>query len=331
MERLNHSYGFATTFASELPEFPQNSGAQQQPDPWPADAIVSRIGSTAAAFYATEAHMGLSRYDLQENAATFNSCDQFGRSIFVDPSPPKNLIFRPNHLSDQNEHLLILQEKLLGDIDDASMISPSPPFNPIHDLRGSQNVGASHFGNMNPFGQQAASGNVVTSSKTRIRWSQDLHDRFVDCVNRLGGSDKARPKAILQLMDTEGLTIFHVKSHLQKYRNVKYAPESMEGRSDKRSNIGSNVAQIDIETGMQIKEALQLQLDVQMCLHEQLEIQRNLQLSIEEQGKKLKMMLDQQQKTTQNLMESNSKSTMEDQDPEVSVSEVSDDNDSQLR
>lgn len=50
---------------------------------------------------------------------------------------------------------------------------------------------------MNLFGQQPAAtqGNnsgsptVVSSSKTRIRWTQDLHDRFVDCVNRLGGPD----------------------------------------------------------------------------------------------------------------------------------------------
>lgn len=41
-----------------------------------------------------------------------------------------------------------------------------------------------------------ASGNAVvpsasatTSCKTRIRWSQDLHDQFVECVNRLGGSE----------------------------------------------------------------------------------------------------------------------------------------------
>uniref|UniRef100_A0A7N2R266 Uncharacterized protein n=1 Tax=Quercus lobata TaxID=97700 RepID=A0A7N2R266_QUELO len=31
---------------------------------------------------------------------------------------------------------------------------------------------------------------VAASSKTRIRWTQDLHNQFVECVNRLGGADK---------------------------------------------------------------------------------------------------------------------------------------------
>lgn len=26
-------------------------------------------------------------------------------------------------------------------------------------------------------------------NKTRIRWNQDLHERFVECVNRLGGAE----------------------------------------------------------------------------------------------------------------------------------------------
>ncbi|KAH6772097.1 myb-like HTH transcriptional regulator family protein [Perilla frutescens var. frutescens] len=369
MEGVQHSYGFPNGFPSQLPDFPQNPGTQsapggifnplesgqnvsQQQSFWPNNTMIGRIGSPNAAFYAAEAYMGLSRYDLQENNTTFkNPTPQSGMSFFGDSAPQTDQISNSQYIShngsyrndpfscrlSENEQLLILREKLLGDLDDTDMRSPSPPFNPNQDLHVSQRVSASHFANMNRFGQQpqhlsTASGNnpgspnVVTSSKTRIRWTQDLHDRFVDCVNRLGGPDKARPKAILQLMDTEGLTIFHVKSHLQKYRNVKTLPESVEGKSDKNASA-NNVAQIDIETGMQIKEALQLQLDVQMRLHEQLEIQRNLQLSIEEQGKKLKMMLDLQQKTTQNLMDStnsSSKSTLE--DPEASASEGSDDN-----
>ncbi|CAH2073804.1 unnamed protein product [Thlaspi arvense] len=141
-------------------------------------------------------------------------------------------------------------------------------------------------------------------NKTRIRWTQDLHEKFVECVNLLGGADKATPKAILKLMESEGLTIFHVKSHLQKYRIAKYIPDSQEGKIDRRSNCGKELSQLDTKTGMQIKEALQLQLDVQRHLHEQLEIQRNLQLRIEEQGKQLKIMIEQQQKTKESLLKS---------------------------
>ncbi|KAL0728510.1 hypothetical protein Bca4012_024603 [Brassica carinata] len=143
----------------------------------------------------------------------------------------------------------------------------------------------------------------TVGNKTRIRWTQDLHEKFVECVNRLGGADKATPKAILKLMDSEGLTIFHVKSHLQKYRIAKYIPDYQEGKFEKGS-CSKELSQLDTKTGVQIKEALQLQLDVQRHLHEQLEIQRNLQLRIEEQGKQLKIMIEQQQKTKECLLKS---------------------------
>ena len=29
----------------------------------------------------------------------------------------------------------------------------------------------------------------TVGNKTRIRWTQDLHEKFVECVNRLGGAD----------------------------------------------------------------------------------------------------------------------------------------------
>lgn len=39
-----------------------------------------------------------------------------------------------------------------------------------------------------PSGNPVPAG-AVMSSKTRIRWTQDLHEKFVECVNRLGGAE----------------------------------------------------------------------------------------------------------------------------------------------
>ncbi|RQP01344.1 hypothetical protein POPTR_016G047900v4 [Populus trichocarpa] len=173
---------------------------------------------------------------------------------------------------------------------------------------------------------------TTLSSKTRIRWTQDLHKKFVECVNRLGGAEKATPKAILKLMDSDGLTIFHVKSHLQKYRSARYMPDSSEGKAEKRTSI-DDVSQLDVKTGFQIREALEVQLDVQRRLHEQLEIQKILQLRIEEQGKQLKMMFDQQQKKTNSLLNNQNlnitspdESTFSLEDIDVSIVEGSNNN-----
>ncbi|XP_060177504.1 myb family transcription factor PHL5-like [Lycium barbarum] len=227
----------------------------------------------------------------------------------------------------EKERIVLLKTKLFKEIDSSNRQPASVPV-----FHGNQDYGISHntsgFNLVHmrqqserPSGSQSAtsfnnsgcSGGSL-SSKTRIRWTQDLHDRFVECVTRLGGADRATPKAILKLMDSEGLTIFHVKSHLQKYRNAKCIPESTEGKSEKMNSL-DNGTQIDNKTGLQIKEALHMQLEVQRRLHEQLEIQRNLQLRIEEQGEQLKKIFEQQQETTRSLLETRNSSISSPADP----------------
>ncbi|CAA6675380.1 unnamed protein product [Spirodela intermedia] len=154
-------------------------------------------------------------------------------------------------------------------------------------------------------------------AKPRIRWTPELHERFVEAVNQLGGSEKATPKGVLKLMRVDRLTIYHVKSHLQKYRTARFKPDSpeasernldsLEGMTlstkGRKSPIHRPSGEIitrfggeRIFLGTWITEALRLQMEVQKKLHEQLEIQRKLQLQIEEQGKYLQIMFENQRR-----------------------------------
>ncbi|KAK3033667.1 hypothetical protein RJ639_034546 [Escallonia herrerae] len=57
-----------------------------------------------------------------------------------------------------------------------------------------------------------------SNRKSRRCWSPELHRRFLQALQQLGGSHVATPKQIRELMKVDGLTNDEVKSHLQKYR-----------------------------------------------------------------------------------------------------------------
>ncbi|XP_019176330.1 PREDICTED: myb family transcription factor EFM-like [Ipomoea nil] len=69
--------------------------------------------------------------------------------------------------------------------------------------------------------------NKQEQRKQRRCWSPELHQRFVNALDKLGGAQAATPKQIREIMNVDGLTNDEVKSHLQKYRlHVRRLTES---------------------------------------------------------------------------------------------------------
>ncbi|KAL8162354.1 hypothetical protein V2J09_013843 [Rumex salicifolius] len=144
---------------------------------------------------------------------------------------------------------------------------------------------------------------VLTSDpRPRLRWTADLHDRFVDAVTQLGGPHKATPKALLRTMGVKGLTLFHLKSHLQKYRQGKQSGKDMgEASKDgitssynldspRTSNSSASLPNSDMDEGLEVKEALRVQMEVQTRLHERVEAEKHLQIKQEADQKYMAML-----------------------------------------
>ncbi|XP_066325088.1 myb family transcription factor IPN2-like [Miscanthus floridulus] len=144
---------------------------------------------------------------------------------------------------------------------------------------------------------------LTTDPKPRLRWTVELHERFVDAVTQLGGPDKATPKTIMRVMGVKGLTLYHLKSHLQKFRlgkqphkdfnehSVKDAAAAMEMQRNAASSSGMMGRSMN-DRSVHMNEAIRMQMEVQRRLHEQLEVQRHLQMRIEAQGKYMQSILE---------------------------------------
>lgn len=106
----------------------------------------------------------------------------------------------------------------------------------------------------------------------------------------------------------KGLTLYHLKSHLQKYRLGKqnkkdtgletsrgvFAAQGISFSSPVPPNVPS--AGNDNMGETPLADALRYQIEVQRKLHEQLEVQKKLQMRIEAQGKYLQAILEKAQK-----------------------------------
>ncbi|XP_068634788.1 myb family transcription factor PHL11-like isoform X2 [Aristolochia californica] len=123
-------------------------------------------------------------------------------------------------------------------------------------------------------------------------------------------------------MGLKGLTLYHLKSHLQKYRLGKHARKEnnqeeikegiSKGLSQRQSSMpcsnGSSAVMVN-NGEIPVAEALRYQLEVQRNLQEQLEVQRKLQMRIEAQGKYLEAILEKAQNSLSSGM--NSTGTLE--------------------
>ncbi|KAF1889859.1 hypothetical protein Lal_00025188 [Lupinus albus] len=134
---------------------------------------------------------------------------------------------------------------------------------------------------------------LSTDAKPRLKWTPELHQRFIEATNQLGGSEKATPKSIMKIMGIPGLTLLGKSQQVetcsdnnqQDYKEIKCSDD----HCSKEISVG---AQNHIPENLQVTQALQMQMEVQRKLYEQIEVQKNLQLKIEAQGQYLQSVLN---------------------------------------
>ncbi|RVX03580.1 Myb family transcription factor APL [Vitis vinifera] len=120
-------------------------------------------------------------------------------------------------------------------------------------------------------------------------------------VGPLSFMSEATPKTIMRVMGVKGLTLYHLKSHLQlgKQPHKDFNDQAVKDGEKAASALGnqemlpprlSNGSQHN--ENMHFNEALRMQMEVRRRLNEQLEVQRHLQMRIDAQGKYMQTILE---------------------------------------
>ncbi|CAA2937394.1 two-component response regulator ARR18-like isoform X2 [Olea europaea subsp. europaea] len=138
--------------------------------------------------------------------------------VFGDGKIGGNEEAEENALSDYSQNIssIDLNEEAESNVDgDAMEVSDIS----VQDAEQTANSNKSEEGNGNKNKNRIR--RYVRSKMPRLRWTPDLHLSFVHAIEKLGGKQRATPKTVLQLMNVRGLSISHVKSHLQMYRCKK--------------------------------------------------------------------------------------------------------------
>ncbi|KAG7036225.1 Myb family transcription factor PHL11, partial [Cucurbita argyrosperma subsp. argyrosperma] len=159
---------------------------------------------------------------------------------------------------------------------------------------------------------------MTRDPKPRLRWTADLHDRFVDAVTKLGGPGKgivffrSNSQVCVKIDGFKGLDFVPLEEpfaepfNLQKYRlGLQTRKQNVAEQRNENSGTISNFTVEEDDRGLQIAEALKSHVEVQKTILEQLEVQNKLQMRIEAQGKYLQDILEKAQKSLALAINSN--------------------------
>ncbi|MQM11120.1 hypothetical protein Taro_044027, partial [Colocasia esculenta] len=108
-------------------------------------------------------------------------------------------------------------------------------------------------------------------AKPRLKSTPELHERFTEAVNQLGEAQKATPKTIMRLMGKYRLSR-NLQVQASQVPNKSGSTVFAERFPEISGPLTNGTNPFHTNPGLQINEALEMQIEVQRRLHEQLEV-----------------------------------------------------------